>query len=127
MPQPDRAVTFRVRFHPAHFPEDLARARRDGRRIATDARERLEHDGIESSLLSPCRGEARDGTDLAGLVKLYLPIPYGEWGLVLEAAKDTQGLYLLVVAFGDRHPDRRPSVYDVAHRRRHGDWPPGMS
>jgi hypothetical protein len=26
----------------------------------------------------------------------------------------------------DPSPDRRPTVYDVAHRRQHGEWPPGM-
>lgn len=78
------------------------------------------------SLLAPCESEARDGTDLAGMVKLYLPIPYGPWGVVLTGDRDADGPFLLVVAFGERHPDRRPSVYDIAHYRHHGRWPTGM-
>ncbi len=57
------------------------------------------------------------------MVKLYLPIPYGPWGLILQGATDPDGLHLAVVAFGERHPTRRPSVYDIAHYRRHGTWP----
>jgi len=71
-----------------------------------------------------CQSEARDGTDLAGLVKLYLPIPYGAWGLVLAGDRDPDGPFLLPLAFGERHPARRPSVYDIAHHRHHGQWPP---
>ncbi len=49
------------------------------------------------------------------MVKLYLPIPYGPWGLVLAGDRDQDGPFLLAVAFGECHPQRRPSVYDIAH------------
>lgn len=66
--------------------EDLDRARPAGREIARAARETLERDGAPVALLSRCVGEHRDGTNLAGLVKLYLPMPYGDWGLILLGA-----------------------------------------
>lgn len=119
------SVRFRVRFSERQFSDDLENAGASGRPVLTAARETLEREGIDAKLLMPCSGEHRDGTDLGGLVKLYLPVPYGPWGLVLAPARDQHGLFLRPVAFGQRHPTRRPTVYDVAHYRRHGSWPPG--
>ncbi len=124
MPTPRRPVTFRVRFNDALFASDIDHCRPEGQDIAQSAREQLERDGISQSLLMSCGGEHRDGTDLPGMVKLYLPMPYGPWGLVLQGATDPAGLHLAAVAFGERHPNRRPSGR-VAHYRRHGQWPPG--
>lgn len=124
MPTPRRSVTFRVRFNEARFAEDLARCRAEGQQIGRRARIELERDGAPQHLLTSCGAEHRDGTDLRGMVKLYLPLPYGPWGLVLQGATDATGLHLLVIAFGERHPARRPSVYDIAHHRQHGNWPP---
>jgi hypothetical protein len=126
MPTPRRPVAFRVRFNDARFVEDLARCRADGQQIGRQARIELERDGAPPHLLTRCGAEHRDGIDLRGMVKLYLPLPYGPWGLVLEGATDATGLHLLVIAFGERHPSRRPSVYDIARRRQHGNWPSGM-
>lgn len=124
MPNSRRTVTFRVRFNDALFADDVAHARAEGQQIAREARRQLERDGAPADLLARCGGEHRDGTDLSGMVKLYLPMPYGDdWGLVLQGASDAAGPHLLVVAFGQRHPSRRPSVYDIAHHRRHGNWP----
>ena len=122
----DRSPVFRVRFDDLYLQEDLAHASAEGRRVAQEARKQLECDGVPAHLLVPSSDEHRDGTDLAGMPHLYLPMPYGQWGAVLDAARDQDGLYLLVTAFGLRHPARRPSVYDVAHYRRHGQWPAGM-
>jgi hypothetical protein len=126
MPERARDPVFRVRFDAVTFQEDLRNARAAGRAIGAQAREQLERDGVFVSLLSPCQVDARDGTDLPGMVKLYLPIPYGPWGLVLAGDRDQDGPFLLAVAFGERHPQRRPSVYDIAHHRQHGTWPAGM-
>jgi hypothetical protein len=114
MPERAHGPVFRVRFDAARFEEDLRNARAAGRAIGTDAREQLERD---------CQTDARDGTNLPGMVKLYLPMPHGPWGLVLAGDRDEHGPFLLTVAFGERHPHRRPSVYDIAHRRQHGAWP----
>lgn len=126
MPSPRRSVTFRVRFNDARFADDLARCRADGQQIGREARIELERDGAPQHLLTSCGAEHRDGTDLPGMVKLYLPLPYGPWGLVLQGATDTTGLHLLAIAFGERHPSRRPSVDDIAHHRQHGTWPSAM-
>jgi hypothetical protein len=126
MPTPRRIVTFRVKFSDGRFAEDLDRCRPEGQRAARQARVQLERDGVPQHLLTRCAGEHRDGTDLPGMVKLYLPMPYGPWGLVLQGTTDDAGLHLLAVAFGERHPDRRPTVYDIAHYRQHGRWPAGM-
>ena len=120
------APVFRVIFHEAYLAEDLAQCSAEGRKVAQEARVALERDGVAADLLVPSHNEHRDGTSLAGMPHLYLPMPYGPWGVVLDAARDRDGLYLLATAFGLRHPDRRPSVYDVAHYRRHGRWPDGM-
>ncbi|MGI8414136.1 MAG: hypothetical protein ACR2LV_10485 [Solirubrobacteraceae bacterium] len=127
MPNPGRELTFPVTFTPTRFAEDLQHARPEGRRIAEQARQELERDGVSAALLAKCRSDHRDGTDLSGMVKLYLPMPYGPWGLVLLGAGGATDPHLVVVAFGERHPARRPSVYDVAHYRRHGSWPAGMT
>ena len=126
MPERTRGPVFRVRFDPATFEEDLENARAAGRAIGARAREELERDGVAVSLLAPCQTDARDGTDLPGMVKLYLPMPYGPWGLVLAGDRDEHGPFLLAVAFGERHPQRRPTVYDIAHYRQHGTWPERM-
>ncbi len=114
---------FRVRFDTPTYDQDLQRVRKEGRTVATNARAQLERDGIAVALLSACQSDARDGTELGGLAKLYLPIPYGPWGLVLAGDRDINGPFLAVVAFGERHPHRGPSVYAIAHYRRHGHWP----
>jgi hypothetical protein len=65
----------------------------------------------------------RDGTRLGGCVKTRVPWPDGRWGLVLiPVASESGELSLRAIAFGERHPPapRRPSVYQVAHRRLHG-------
>lgn len=127
MPPARRPATFPVRFDPGLFDHDVSRARPAGRTIAHAAREQLERDGVEVNLLARCESQHRDGTDLGGLVKLYLPIPYGDWGLVLLGAGGREDPHLQALAFGERHPSRRPNVYDLAHYRRHGAWPPTMT
>lgn len=95
MPQPRRDLTFRVRFNELRFNDDLQHARAAGRAIGLQARALLERDGVAQNLLASCEDDHRDGTNLAGTVKLYLPMPYGDWGLVLQGAEDTAGLHLL--------------------------------
>lgn len=115
-----------MRINDATFAEDLEHASPEAREAFQAARRELERDGINRERLHPCESEHRDGTDLAGLVKSYLPAPIGPWGAVFAPGRDDEGVHLIVVAFGARHPRRRPTVYDVAHRRQHGSWPPGM-
>jgi hypothetical protein len=42
-------------------------------------------------------------------------LPYGLWGLIVAGDRDQHGPVLLAIAFGERHPQRRPSVYDIGH------------
>lgn len=92
-------------------------------------RARLERDGIDLSALERCDAEGSDGTRLAGLVKVYVPITDGPpserpFGFVFAAARGETGVYFALVAFGERHPmPRTRSVYERAHRRLHGRYP----
>ncbi len=81
------------------------------------------------SELRSCAAEGSDGTRLKGLVKAYVPIcgaaasqrPYG---FVYSPGRDDQGVYLALVAFGERHPRAGTrSVYERAHKRLHGRYP----
>lgn len=81
----------------------------------------LERAGAPIDQLRPCEDHGRDGTRLAGCLKLYVPLPAGPWGIVLQLARDQHGALLAVLAFGLRHPPtpRRSSVYQLAHQRLH--------
>lgn len=115
-------------FDDARFADDLAHSDHTGRQIAHAAR------ALSSSATASRHDCSRAATPraatapaLAGMVKLYLPIPYGDrFGLVVERGRNAHGLYLLAVAFGQRHLARRPSVSDIARYRRHGQWPSSM-
>jgi hypothetical protein len=111
---------FAVRFDEEAFGEDLAHATSAGRQVGLAERTRLERDGVPVDPLRGCAAEGRDGTRLAGCVKLYLPRPNGPWGMVFRGW-DLEGPGLVCVAFGLRHPSApwQPSVYQVAHRRLH--------
>jgi hypothetical protein len=113
---------FRVRFDELAFAEDVVHPTPAGRTAALQARERLEQDGIAVDDLIPCLAEARDATRLPGCVKTYLPPPDGLWGMVFTGDREGGTPVLVFLAFGRRHPTRawQPSVYQVAHRRLHG-------
>ena len=93
-------------------------------------RKHLGQFGISTSALLRCDVAGTDGTRLAGLVKVYVPIGDGPpstrpFGLVFAPGVDADGrLYLEAVAFGERHPRRGThSVYERAHKRLHGRYP----
>jgi hypothetical protein len=123
----ERGARFPVAFAEVAWSEDLARTSETGRAEAAAARKRYEREGIPQSELRPCDAEARDGTNLAGCVKVYVPAPAGPFGLVLEVARTAEGrVGLMYVAFGTRHQprgSRAPSVYAIAHQRIHGRAP----
>lgn len=75
--------------------------------------------GIPIKWLRRCEEEGRDGTRLGGCVKAYFPQPAGRWGAVFAADEEAAKPALVLLAVGERHPDRpwRPSVYEIAHRR----------
>ena len=103
--------------------------RSEARVAAERERGRLEQEGIDLAALQQCDAEAPDGTRLAGLVKVYVPITDGPpserpFGFVLAPARDAGGIFLTVVAYGERHPaPGSRSAYERAHRRLHGRYP----
>lgn len=120
-----------VRVSAAVWQEEVERfAPRSPARVAAEReRGRLERDGVRIVDLQRCGAVGPDGTRLAGLVKVYVPISAAApsqrpFGFVFSAGRDDAGVYLALVAFGERHP--RPgtrSVYERAHKRLHGRYP----
>lgn len=121
MPQQRRpATTAPVVFDEAAWAEDLLRASPTARRVAGEAPDRFETNGVSIAQLKACEPEGPAGTRLPHCVKVYLPAPDGPHRMVFEIERISDRLRLLYAAFGLRHPGRemrQPSVYDVAHRR----------
>lgn len=114
-PRPARA---RVRFDDIAWRADLGRSTPAGVTAATRVRRVFERDGVPIDQLRPCAEEGRDGTRLAGCVKVYVPAPAGPWGIVFHIDVDAEGALLTALAFGPRHPsDAAPSERLPARRR----------
>lgn len=94
-------------------------------RVALETFQRdLERTGaLPMARLKRCDAEGRDGTDLGGCLKTYVPWPTGRFGLVfVPVAHPARQLALRAIAFGVRHPTgNRPSVYRIAHERKHAN------
>jgi len=120
-----------VRIGPGAWEEEVERFddRSRPRTAAERERRRLEREGLSLTDLERCAELGPDGTRLADLVKVYVPISHAPpserpFGFVFSPGSSEQGLYFALVAFGERHP--RPgvrSVYERAHRRLHGRYP----
>jgi hypothetical protein len=108
---------------------DRLRAGSRARVAAERERVRLERDGVELEQLLACSDLGPDGTRLRGLYKLYVPIidapPSARpFAFVFSVAARAGEVYLRLVAFGTRHPQRGTrSVYERAHKRLHGRYP----
>ena len=65
-----------VRFDDEAFEDDVRRYPRGARarEVAEGAREGFSSEGVPRAQLEPCAVEGRDGTQLVGRVKLYLPL-----------------------------------------------------
>jgi hypothetical protein len=101
------------------FAEDLGRASEAARAAIEPVIRKLEADGVAVGSLRPCEAEARDGTQLGGCVKHYIPQPDGRWGAVFSIDRQASKPALVLLAVGERHPPQpwKPSVYEIAHRR----------
>lgn len=112
---------FAVRVDDAVLAEDLAHTTDAGRRAIGRTIQDFESDGIPAAWLKRCQADHRDGTDLPGCVKAYIPPPDGQWGAVFTADIADGAPTLVLLATGHRHPPQpwTPSVYQVAHRRLH--------
>ncbi|MGH3993386.1 MAG: hypothetical protein ACRDSN_13105 [Pseudonocardiaceae bacterium] len=112
---------FAVRVDDAVLDEDLAHATDAGRTAIGRAIRDFERGGIRAVWLKRCQPDHQDGTDLPGCVKVYIPLPDGQWGAVFTADVADGVPTLVLLAAGHRHPLQpwTPSVYHVAHRRLH--------
>jgi len=113
---------FALRVDGAVLEEDLAHATDAGRAAIHRAIRDFEREGVAAACLKRCQPDHRDGTDLPGCVKTYIPPPDGQWGAVFTADVAEGSPTLVLLAAGHRHPPQpwTPSVYQVAHRRLHG-------
>ncbi|HET8815121.1 MAG TPA: hypothetical protein VFM51_09220 [Solirubrobacterales bacterium] len=114
-------LRFEVRVVDEVLAEDLAHCTPAGRSAIEAVVSALREEGVSREWLRRYEAEGHDGTRLGGCVKLYIPHPAGQWGAVLTADVDAGRPVLILIAVGERHPERpwRPSVYEVAHRRLH--------
>lgn len=95
------------------LPHNSTQAQAAGR-AAADA---FTRHGIRRSILHPCKSEDREGIELPGCVKTYIPDVNGAWGMVFALRVDEHArVYLELLGFGQRHPT--PSVYVIAAARR---------
>lgn len=125
------AARIAVRIGERVWSEEVGRFDRGSQaRVAAEReRPRLERVGLGIDQLLGCEGEGSEGTRLAGLVKVYVPIreaPPSErpYAFVLSGGRGQRGPYLALVAFGVRHPrDGSRSAYERAHKRLHGRYP----
>jgi hypothetical protein len=123
-----RAPRLATCFDEVAWQEDLARTSEAGRTAAAKARRDFErHGGVPLSQLRRVDEHGRDGTVLPRCSKVYVPAPAGRFGIVfkIEVEQD-RGMVLNFLAFGARHHpsrSRRPTVYEIAHWRMHGQHP----
>lgn len=95
----------------------------DTARVALDRlrREIADAGGLPTTRMKRCDSEGRDGTNLDGCVKTYVPWSENKWGIVfVGVAHPDRPFALRAFAYGVRHPTgTTPSVYRIAHRRLH--------
>jgi hypothetical protein len=117
----------RAHFDADAWEEDLARATPTGRETAERARKDYERNGVQIAQLRRVAEHGQDRTVLPDCTKVYLPPPSGRFGMVFVLKFQPDGRpVLMFLAFGVRHhpPDsRRPTVYQIAHQRLHGQAP----
>lgn len=110
---------FPARFDPDAWETDLACSTPAGRTIAQAARSDYEPGGVPRSHLKRCEPEGRDGNNLVDCIKVYVPHPDGQWGMVFVLKFEPNGRpVLMFLAFGVRHHPRA-----AAAARAHPDRP----
>lgn len=131
MPTDGGSVRVEVRIAPEVWVQEVDRLRSGSpARIAAEReRVRLERDGLPLAHVVRCDAAGADGTRLAGLFKVYVPISEESaskrpFGFVLSPGVENGHPHLTLVAFGERHPQLSTrSVYERAHKRLHGRFP----
>ncbi len=86
---------------------------------------------MDRAQLEPCAAEGRDGTQLAGRVKVYLPADAVDspFRMLFTPVIVEARLELAYLAFGVGHQPKGSlarTVYEIAHSRVHGEWPPAV-
>jgi hypothetical protein len=117
---------FPAHFDPDAWEEDLARSTPTGRQAAEVARRDYEGGGVPVEHLRRVEEHGQDGTVLPDCAKVYLPPPVGRFGMIFRVIKVDDRPCLAYAAFGVRHHPqgaRRPTVYQLAHQRLHGQPP----
>lgn len=115
---------FPVAFDELAMAEDLARLGEAGAEVLAEFGREIERlGGLPRKRLMACEEHGRDGTELGGCVKAYVPSPAGRFGAVMIAVSHPERpIGLRVIAFGVRHQPREAhalTVYAIAHRRLH--------
>jgi hypothetical protein len=119
---PRSEPVFPVGFDEDALTEDLERLPVSAENALREFRKELRREGgIPKSRLRACQAEGRDGTNLGGCVKTYVPWPDGRFGAVfVVVTHPNRPMALRAFAFGVRHHPRESNadtVYQVAHRR----------
>lgn len=112
------------------WAEEVGRFERSLASLARAARTAIERPGARIPILG-CEPHGPDGTRLPGCAKVYVPLETepsrAPYAFVFQfVRRDDPGvLEMELLAFGERHPRAGSrSVYDRAHRRLHGRYPP---
>ena len=113
---------FPARFDEGAVADDLARLSEGAAEALAELRSEVDRlGGLPKSRLKACEAEGRDGTDLEGCVKTYVPWPDGRFGCVMVAVSHPKRqLGLRVIAFGVRHHPKEShaeTVYQWADER----------
>lgn len=117
----------RAHFDADAWEEDLARSTPAGRQAAEAARKDFEQRGVPIAQLRRVAEHGHDRTVLPDCMKVYVPAPDGRFGMIFMLKFEPDGRpVLMFLAFGVRHhphDSRRPTVYQLAHERLHGQPP----
>jgi hypothetical protein len=117
----------RAHFDADAWEEDLARTTPAGRQAAEQTREDYEHHGVPIAQLHRVAEHGHDRTILPNCMKVYVPPPDGRFGMIFMLKFQPDGRpVLMFLAFGVRHhpqSSQRPTVYQLAHQRLHGQPP----
>jgi hypothetical protein len=113
---------FSVGFDEETMAEDLARLSESAGKALVAFRSEVERlGGLPRSRLKACEDGARDGTNLGGCVKTYVPWPDGRFGAIFVAVSHPdRPLGLRVIAYGVRHhpqDSNAKTVYQWADER----------
>ncbi len=120
-----KGPVFPVGFDEEAVAEDLARLSESAAEALVELRSAIEQlGGLPQSRLMACEDDARDGTNLTGCVKTYVPWPDGHFGAVFVAVSHPERpLGLRAIAYGVRHHPKgshAKTVYQWADERNRG-------